>query len=75
MKNDTVKTVTIVVDSFGLFRHKDTYIFDVSESLAKEIIANYEDQSKTLHINNVPTKHGTMTLVLNKDRIEYVTVE
>ena len=75
MKNKTVKTITIVIKTSGLFIRRKVWIFDVSESLANEIMEKYENDSQILRIDNVPSKSGTMTLMLNKANIENVTVE
>lgn len=75
MKNKTVKTITIVIKTSGLFIRRKVWIFDVSESLANEIMEKYENDSQILRIDNVPSKSGTMTLMLNKVNIENVTVE
>lgn len=75
MKNKTVKTITIVIKTSGLFIRRKVWIFDVSESLANEIMEKYENDSQILRIDNVPSKYGTMTLMLNKANIENVTVE
>ena len=76
MKNETVKTITIILkpDS-GIFGKRHIWIFDTSDKTAEIIKAAYENESKIMSIDNVPTKHGFMTLMINKNEIKYITIE
>lgn len=71
MKNNTIKTVSITLVN----HRKPSWIFDVSDKMADKIMLDLDSPSKLLQIENVPTKTGTMTLSIQKERIEYVTVE
>lgn len=72
MKSDTVKTISIYL----INQSKPKWIFDVSDKTAEKIMNDYESPAKSWEIQNVPTSKGNlMTLHINKDRVEYVSVE
>jgi len=71
MKNTSVKSISIFVKG----KDKAKWIFDVSDKTAEKIIADFNSDSKTFAIENIPSANGTFTIYINKDRIDYVTVE
>lgn len=71
MKNDTVKTLSI----FFKNKRRPKWIFDVSDKTAERLLAEFDSDAKTFVIDNIPSKKGTMSIHIIKDRIDYVTVE
>lgn len=76
MKSASVKTVSVYMKKTHTFKYKPTWIFDTSDTTAEQIMTDYVSASPILKISNVPaSKSTTMTLMLNKSEIAYVTIE
>ena len=71
-----MKTVSIYLIKRAQYIVGELYwIFDCSEKTATKILEDWKSDSKTLEIERVPCKDGTMTLSINKTEIAYVTVK